>query len=288
MSLGWLNKIGVEEENRRTAVYAFFHPTFQEYFASLAIYDWHFFLNHIPGNPLQPDASYFAFEQPWREVFLLWLGNQHISNSLKEELLGALMNFDDGFGKPDFYRFRAKLLAASSLVEFQSFSKKQEVTDWILNLSISQIETFNNPTANSARNLLKEIPCSVLAETFSVFLRCENVHLQHDAAKLVGELKCSDSRVVNALEYLALTTEFKDTRCDALCSLLEIDSTNVMAIDGLIQILYSQGIDATLAIPAAQALRYAEIQKEKVIQNLENFIQPQFLEKTTVLLPPQL
>jgi hypothetical protein len=32
------------------AVYAFFHPTFQEYFAACAIDDWHFFLNHKNNN----------------------------------------------------------------------------------------------------------------------------------------------------------------------------------------------------------------------------------------------
>ena len=37
LQLGWLNKVGVEVENPRKAVYAFFHPTFQEYFAALAI-----------------------------------------------------------------------------------------------------------------------------------------------------------------------------------------------------------------------------------------------------------
>jgi len=31
LQLGWLNKVGVDAENRRKAVYAFFHPTFQEY-----------------------------------------------------------------------------------------------------------------------------------------------------------------------------------------------------------------------------------------------------------------
>ncbi|PHM05996.1 NACHT domain-containing protein [Nostoc sp. 'Peltigera malacea cyanobiont' DB3992] len=43
LRLGWLNKVGVEEKNPRKAVYAFFHPTFQEYFAALAINDCRYF-----------------------------------------------------------------------------------------------------------------------------------------------------------------------------------------------------------------------------------------------------
>ncbi|NJM19954.1 MAG: NACHT domain-containing NTPase [Richelia sp. SL_2_1] len=34
LRLGWLNKVGVDGENPRKGVYAFFHPTFQEYFAA--------------------------------------------------------------------------------------------------------------------------------------------------------------------------------------------------------------------------------------------------------------
>jgi predicted NACHT family NTPase len=69
--LGWL--VLVDRDTRtKKPVYAFFHPTFQEYFAACAIGDWHYFLNHqIP--PVSSD-SYRIFEKQWREVILLWLG----------------------------------------------------------------------------------------------------------------------------------------------------------------------------------------------------------------------
>ena len=51
MQLGWLNQVGVAVEDPFEKVYAFYHPTFEEYFAALAIDDWHFFLNHLPQNP---------------------------------------------------------------------------------------------------------------------------------------------------------------------------------------------------------------------------------------------
>ncbi|MBD1834247.1 hypothetical protein H6F61_16485 [Cyanobacteria bacterium FACHB-472] len=51
--LDWLNKVGVAAEDPEEPVYAFFHPTFQEYFAAPSVEDWHFFLNHIPHNPNQ-------------------------------------------------------------------------------------------------------------------------------------------------------------------------------------------------------------------------------------------
>jgi GTPase SAR1 family protein len=41
-ALGWLNCVGVDESGQE--VYAFFHPTFQEYFAACSIDDWDYFL----------------------------------------------------------------------------------------------------------------------------------------------------------------------------------------------------------------------------------------------------
>jgi len=47
--LGWLNLVDREAKSDEP-VYAFFHPTFQEYFAACAINDWRYFLNHKNNN----------------------------------------------------------------------------------------------------------------------------------------------------------------------------------------------------------------------------------------------
>jgi predicted NACHT family NTPase len=72
LQLGWLNKVGLAAESPDETVYAFWHPTFEEYFAALAVDDWDFFLNHVPDNPKQ--GIYRIFEKQWKEVILLWLG----------------------------------------------------------------------------------------------------------------------------------------------------------------------------------------------------------------------
>lgn len=64
LQLGWLNKVGVDVENRRKGVYAFFHPTFQEYFAAKDFCDradYATLAKHI-GEP------------SWNEIFLLACG----------------------------------------------------------------------------------------------------------------------------------------------------------------------------------------------------------------------
>jgi predicted NACHT family NTPase len=92
--LGWLNLVDTEAKTDE-AVYAFFHPTFQDYFAACAIDDWHFFLNHVPDNPIQ--GIYRIFEPHWKEVILLWLGREEEElREKKEESIKALVEFEDG------------------------------------------------------------------------------------------------------------------------------------------------------------------------------------------------
>ena len=114
MKLGWLNKLGVAEENPDEEVYAFFHPTFQEYFAALAISEWDFFLNHNNENPNPflkhngKDCVYRIFESHWQEVLLLWLGRDDVEDKKKDELMLNLVEFKDGF--QNFYSKNSNLL----------------------------------------------------------------------------------------------------------------------------------------------------------------------------------
>jgi predicted NACHT family NTPase len=94
IELGWLNRVGVDAENPLKSVYAFYHPSFQEYFAACEIEDWHFFLNHVPQNPQQ--GIYRIFERQWKEVMLLWMGRKDVDREEKEAFIKALVEFKDG------------------------------------------------------------------------------------------------------------------------------------------------------------------------------------------------
>ena len=124
LDLGWLNRVGVAEENPSEQVYAFFHPSFQEYFAALAIDDDKFFLNHNNENPSpfekynERNCVYRIFDSQWKETFLIWLGNQDVDNERKRKLLTNLINFNEIKGH-SFLGFRKKcfFLSASGILE---------------------------------------------------------------------------------------------------------------------------------------------------------------------------
>ncbi|MGL4499446.1 MAG: NACHT domain-containing protein, partial [Planktothrix sp.] len=125
LKLGWLNRVGlasVEEKDSDQAVYAFFHPTFQEYFAALAIKDWDYFLprNHV-NCPVE-GKEYRIFQPQWKQVILLWLGrDDDIEEGEKEAFIQKLVSFETGcYGK--FYWYLAYFLAAAGINEFKECS----------------------------------------------------------------------------------------------------------------------------------------------------------------------
>ncbi|MGI0493072.1 NACHT domain-containing protein [Alkalinema pantanalense CENA528] len=133
LKLNCLNRIGVAEENPLERVYAFLHPTFQEYFAALVIDDGHYFLpfkdtDQSSENLVEEDECYRIFEPQWIEVVLFWLGLPQVSNQSKqvgnqnrENLIRQLMNFQDTCA--GIHSFRAYFLAVEGIKEFRDYSE---------------------------------------------------------------------------------------------------------------------------------------------------------------------
>jgi len=134
--LGWLNLVERNEQDQE--VYAFFHPTFQEYFAALAISNWRFFLPTSLSDLKSND--YPIFDTRWHEVIILWLGRENIKIEDKEAFINDLINFEDkciDFSEikcKSFYGYRAYFLAAKCLAEFNDCRNAEtileQVTKW--------------------------------------------------------------------------------------------------------------------------------------------------------------
>ncbi|GCL51249.1 putative signal transduction protein with Nacht domain protein [Microcystis aeruginosa NIES-3804] len=123
VTLGWLNIVDRDIVTQE-AVYAFFHPTFQEFFAACGVEDWDFFLprNHV-DRPVKGKV-YRIFEAKWKEVILLWLGRGDVKDEEKEAFIKGLVDFKDGCGESNwktnrgFYECQAFFLSAYAIQEF--------------------------------------------------------------------------------------------------------------------------------------------------------------------------
>ncbi|WP_225912213.1 NACHT domain-containing protein [Nostoc flagelliforme] len=191
LKLGWLNEVGVAAESAtKEKVYGFYHPTFEEYFAALAIDDWHEFLNHVPDNPAQ--GVYRIFAPQWKEVILLWLGREDVEKEEKNAFLDALVGFDDSCG--DFYGFKSYLIAAMCLAEYEPYKRTKEIFTQLIDWGFGDLnrmrEILETPITTNAKAALIENNRRQLTILLTRFL-----HESHDEeillklAKIAVEIK---------------------------------------------------------------------------------------------------
>ena len=154
LALGWINYIGEEklEDNTTQKVYAFYHATFQEYFAALYIPEWQDENKTIPGwdyfmpcdhrgHPV-PGKTYRIFDSRWQEVILFWLGRNDVSVETKKAFLGVssatgLQRIigikdlrDSGDSCGGFYAWRARFLQVQATAEV-AHHEDEELKDWV-------------------------------------------------------------------------------------------------------------------------------------------------------------
>ena len=253
---GWLNLVD-RDADTNDPVYAFFHPSFQEYFAATAIDDWHFFLNHIPKNPRQ--GTYRIFEPQWKEVILLWLGQpeENQSRQQKEAFIKALVEFDDGCGQwlsqegvdKGFYEYRAYFLAAAAIAEFGDCSKADEIVKQIVEWGFGYLDEkqewqgFLYPIAMKARVALQETERTKAILALVQLLKStpdRYIHIRRPAAESLWKINQGNEMSISALVQLLELTRNRFTQRQLANSLREkIGTGNKAAIAALIKLLDS-------------------------------------------------
>ena len=216
IDLGWLTLIDLDELDQE--VYAFYHASFQEYFAALAIDDWEFFLPQILQEPIIT-TKYLVFESAWKEVILFWLGNEskEVNIQVKEKFVKALVEFDDNC--QEFYSFRAYFIAAEVITEFKKCSLSDSITEQIIiwgfgKFDIAQQEwiTFPEPIQKSALAILPRIDCERATSSL---------------CQLINNVKISNESRDLAIDHLVFTASTGKAREQAINLLVAFIETSI-------------------------------------------------------------
>ena len=267
LQLGWLNQVGVSTTG--TKIYAFYHSTFQEYFAARSIADRrYFFTGDIATNPA-------IFNPYWHETILFWFGRRDIAISEKEAFIAALIDVDNECGK--FYYYRAYFLAAAALAEFPESIHSQEIIDRLLQWRFAKfIPAQNNwkfyplPIQDGARVALRKTDLAAAICGLEIFAQTvKNPFLCWQAAHSLGKVFDPGNAIaIQALVHSIELVTSGDLQIKICESLSRIDPNyNRIAIDTLVNIIQT-GKTESLTRKAAFTLGKLSLQLPEIANNL--------------------
>ncbi|WP_375470394.1 HEAT repeat domain-containing protein [uncultured Nostoc sp.] len=249
--LGWLNHVGIAaESSSKEKVYAFYHATFEEYFAALAVDDWHYFLKHVPENPEQ--GIYRIFEPQWKEVILLWFGREDVKKQQKEDFIKALVEFEDGCNSqnqiPDwkgFYEYRAYFIAAAGIAELKDCDLADAIVKQIVtwgfgyfNIEKQKLQRFDRGIEEKAKTVLAETDRKkAIAALVELIRDSQFEYTRRQAVSSLGEIGENNPTAIAALVELIRDSKSEETRRQAASSLGEIAKDNPTAIAALVELI---------------------------------------------------
>lgn len=268
LQVGWLNQVGISSVSGEK-IYAFYHPTFQEYFAAQAVSDWNFFFSLVQDQtPI--------FSSYWREVILLWIGRPTISSSEKDAFLQALIQFEDTCG--GFYSYRATYLAAAGLAEFPHSCHAEHILARILNWRFGTIPELQRaypfPIVECARQALLQTDPRLATQALEHWIQTHtNSFALWQAAYTLGRtVDPGNLLAIETLTYLISTIETPLFQMDICESLGKLDPKNSTAILTLIKILETSPTPS-LSRKAAYILGKLDPGNVKAQATLETLIQ---------------
>ena len=253
VALGWLNIVDRDIVTQE-AVYAFFHPNFQEFFAACGVEDWDFFLprNHV-DRPVEGKV-YRIFEAKWKEVILLWLGRSDVKDEEKEGFIRDLVDFKDGCEGWGFYYNRAYYLARLGIIEFKTCSLGNQIVAFIISLAFGfwdwetkEWKTYFDPVSKSARAILTETdrPKAIALLNALIYYSKKEYELNY-AAKSLGEIGEDSQLAISALRYLIHSSQDEYTLINAVKSLQKIGQNDETIISALRYLIHSSKDESTL------------------------------------------
>jgi HEAT repeat protein/energy-coupling factor transporter ATP-binding protein EcfA2 len=247
LELGWLNNVGIAAESpTQERVYAFFHASFEEYFAACAVDDWDYFVprNHV-DKPVE-GKKYRIFEAKWKEVILLWLGREDVDEEEKEAFIEALVEFDDGYENFYFYGYRAYFLAATGIAEFEDCSLAEKIVAQIVTWNFGYFDikkqswqTFIAPIIQGAQTVLPQTARARMITTLVKFIQtAKDKDACWQAAKIVEKFGRGNPEAITALVRLISASADEHIHRVTAYILGEIDPGNSETIATLIRLIH--------------------------------------------------
>ncbi|HAX78663.1 MAG TPA: hypothetical protein DCY88_23230 [Cyanobacteria bacterium UBA11372] len=285
-NLGWLNLVD-REATTDEPVYAFFHPTFQEYFAAWAIDDWYSFLNHVPHNP--EEGVYRIFEPHWIEVILFWLGfpETKVQSIRKNEFIDTMLNFEDSCG--NFYKYRSDFLTARLIAEFRNCNRSNEILSWLVESGFGYFrkednnwQSYDGWTSEAARQAILETNSSLAVFALvNLIYKYPSKDICQLAAWALGKIALRNTQAVKALVSLiytsvpdALLYQCDSAHYQAIQSLGEIGFNNPEAINVLLNLIDTK-TDNSTRVRAAESLgRVSSEHLTKSVTTLLELMEP--------------
>ncbi|MEG4389004.1 HEAT repeat domain-containing protein, partial [Microcoleus sp. N9_A2] len=284
--------------------YAFYHATFQEYFAALAVDDWDYFLprNHVDFPVV--GKEYRIFEAQWKQVILLWLGRGEIERKHKQKFIDALVNFEDGCGEwgvlyildrwehllrveKGFYEYRTYFLAVAAIAEFQDYSQIDEIIRQIVKWRFGYFDTqkqkwvkFFNVISNAAMEALQQThrPKAIDALVERLNSRDLRDYIRGEVAASLGKIGQGNQKAIDALvQQLNSPALDHFTLWEASLSLDKIASGNQKAIAALEQLL-KLNLDDSARCLVPVTLGYIDPGNQNAIAALEQLLNSSILD----------
>lgn len=217
LRLGWLNRVG--RDGRGDFIFAFYHATFQEYFAALAVEDWGYFLPKDHVDRPVVGKEYRIFEKQWKQVILLWLGREDVGDEEKEGFIRALVEFEDGFTEVKhhngrgFYEFQAYFLAAAAINQFKACSLATEIVRQVVKWGFGEFDiqkqkwtTFLDLIKAGARKAMPEtIRPLAISALIDILDHCHNDNIRWQAAWGLGKIGQGNSQAITTLVKMTAT-----------------------------------------------------------------------------------
>ncbi|MGB6299391.1 MAG: hypothetical protein WBF90_24865, partial [Rivularia sp. (in: cyanobacteria)] len=191
----------------------------------------------------------------------------------KEDLIRALVNFDDNCG--GFYRYRAYFLAAEALNYFPECSSGDQIVKQLLDWSYLYFgwQLFPQPLVEAARNTLEVTDKTRVIKAFELLLRNTPSRLTLESAAVkLGELDAGNEMAIAALILLLDVTTDNYKRSSICQSIAKIGAGNQTAITTVIKLMETTE-DKNLCCQTIKTLGKIGCGNQIAILALEKFLQ---------------